>query len=97
MIGGEAAGCVALRQFDAGRCEAKRLYVQPKFRGSGVGRALMDWVIVEARTAGYREMLGDTMPVMARALDMYERMGFERTGPYDAEPTPGAIFLRFKL
>ena len=42
-------------------------------------------------------MLGDTMPVMAQALEMYDRAGFERTGPYGAEPTPGAIFLRLKL
>ena len=77
--------------------KAKRLYVRPQFRGRGVGRALLEWVIAEARGAGYREMLGDTMPVMRQALDMYQRMGFERTALYDAEPTPGAIFLRLRL
>lgn len=97
VIGGEAAGCIALRPFDALRCEAKRLYVRPAFRSEGVGRALLDWVIAEARGAGYREMLGDTMPVMSQALAMYARMGFERTGPYGDDPTPGAIFLRLKL
>ena len=88
---------MALRPVDRERCEAKRLYVRPQFRGSGVGRALIDWVIAEARGAGYREMVGDTMPVMARALEMYARMGFERTGAYTDEPTPGAIYLRLKL
>ena len=34
----------------------------------------------EARAAGYREIVGDTMPVMRDALALYERMGFERTG-----------------
>jgi len=37
------------------------------------------------------------MPVMARALGMYARAGFERSGPYTDEPTPGAIYLRLKL
>lgn len=96
-IKGAPAGCVALRPIDRERCEAKRLYVRPPYRGSGVGRALLDWVIAEARGAGYREMLGDTMPAMARALEMYERMGFERSGPYTDEPTPGAIYLRLRL
>ena len=65
----------------ASRCEFKRLYVRPAFRGAGVGQALLDWLIAEARAAGYTEVLGDTMPVMQQALRMYDRMGFERTGP----------------
>ncbi|MBZ5577085.1 MAG: GNAT family N-acetyltransferase [Acidobacteriia bacterium] len=92
-----AAGCVALRRFDAERCEAKRLFVRPGFRGQGVGRALLEWLIAEARSAGYREMVGDTLPVMANALAMYERAGFERTGPYARKSTPGAIYLRLRL
>jgi putative acetyltransferase len=97
LMDGEPAACIALRQFDTERCEVKRLYVRPRFRSSGLGRKLMDWVIAEARRMGYREMVGDTMPVMAQALEMYRRMGFERTGPYAENPTPGAIFLRLKL
>jgi len=94
---GEPAGCVALRGLDGQRAEAKRLYVRPEFRGRGIGLALLEWVIGQARTAGYREMLGDTMPVMRRALAMYDRLGFQQTGPYSAEPTPGAIYLRLSL
>ena len=61
------------------------------------GLALLQWVIGEARAAGYREMLGDTMPVMRRALAMYDRLGFEQTGPYMPDATPGAIYLRLLL
>jgi GNAT superfamily N-acetyltransferase len=96
-VGSEPAGCVALRPIDATRCEAKRLYVRPEFRSQGVGKALLDWVIAEARSAGYSEMRGDTMPVMERALAMYERLGFERTGPYAKHATAGAIYLRLTL
>lgn len=94
---GTPAGCVALRRLDGQHAEAKRLYVKPEFRGRGVGLALLEWVIGEARAIGYREMLGDTMPVMRRALAMYERLGFEQTGPYTADPTPSAIYLRLVL
>jgi carbonic anhydrase len=95
--GVEAAGCVALRRLDDTRCEAKRLYVRPEFRNRGIGRALLDWAIAEARAAGYQEMMGDTMPVMDRALGMYDRMGFERTAPYLRHPTEGAICIRLRL
>ena len=97
LIEGQAAGCAALRRFDAQRGEAKRLYVRPQFRGRAVGRALLDWVISEARRMGYRELVGDTIPQMAVALAMYDRAGFERTGPYADPPTPGAIYLRLSL
>ncbi|SPE39232.1 GCN5-related N-acetyltransferase [Candidatus Sulfopaludibacter sp. SbA3] len=97
MVDGSPAGCAALRRIDAERCEAKRLYVRPAFRGCGLGRKLLHWVIAEARAAGYREMVGDTMPVMKQALEMYDRLGFERTAPYSDKPTPGAIYLRLKL
>jgi GNAT superfamily N-acetyltransferase len=94
---GRAAGCAAFRRFDERRAEAKRLFVRPQFRGQGVGRALLDWVIAETRGAGYGELVGDTVPQMAVALSMYDRAGFERTGPYAEAPTPGAIYLRLKL
>jgi putative acetyltransferase len=94
---GEPAGCIALRPLDHLRAEAKRLYVRPRFRGQGAGLALLHWVIGEARAAGYSEMLGDTMPVMRRALAMYDRLGFEQTGPYTPDATPGAIYLRLVL
>ncbi len=97
IVDGEPAGCVAVKRFDDLRCEGKRLYVRPQFRRSGAGRALLDWALAEARAVGYRELLGDTMPVMAQALEMYQRRGFEITGPYAPNPTPGAIFLRLKL
>jgi putative acetyltransferase len=97
MVDGEPAGCAAIRPFDAGRGEFKRLFVRPAFRGRGVGRGLMEWVIDEARRLGYSELVADTLPQMTEALAMYDRAGFERTEAYAATPTPGAIYLRFTL
>ncbi len=96
-LDGAPAGCIALRRIDQTRCEAKRLWVEPHFRGQGIGKCLLRLVIEEARQSGYREMLGDTMPYMTHALDMYDRLGFERAGDYLADPTPGAIPLRLLL
>lgn len=102
--GGEAAGCIALRRVDRLRAEAKRLYVRPAFRGIGLGRALMEWAMAEARAVGYREIVGDTMPAMRDALAHYERMGFERTGTAPpvqatrcAQTADEPILIRIKL
>ncbi|MGA2133743.1 MAG: GNAT family N-acetyltransferase [Bryobacteraceae bacterium] len=97
LVDGRPAGCVALRRLDAERAEAKRLYVRPAFRGRGIGQVLLEWVIAEARAAGYYELRGDTMPVMETALAMYDRLGFGRGAAYAADATPGAIYLRLPL
>jgi GNAT superfamily N-acetyltransferase len=97
LVDGQPAGCAALRRLDGERCEFKRLFVRSPFRGLGLGRQLLAWVIAQAKAAGYRQLVCDTMPVMAEALAMYERAGFERTEPYSDHPTPGAIFLRLAL
>lgn len=96
-IQGEPAGCIALRSVDARRAEVKRLYVRPAFRGMGLARGLMEWLMAEARTIGYQEIVGDTMPVMRDALALYDRMGFERVEPYAEKPTEGAIYIRKTL
>jgi putative acetyltransferase len=94
---GKLAGCGALRQVDSRRAEAKRLYVRAEFRGRGLGAALLEYLIEEARAAGYLELVGDTMPEMRDALALYKRRGFELTGPYSENPTPGAVYIRLIL
>lgn len=73
---GEAAGCIALRRLDEQRCEMKRLYVRPAFRGHRIGDALVDRVIQDARAIGYRHMLLDTLPFLESAIHMYQKRGF---------------------
>jgi putative acetyltransferase len=96
-IDGAPVGCVALRRFDKTRGEMKRMYVRPAFRGRKLGEALVEALAKEARDIGYSELIADTIPnVMATALAMYERLGFERIAPYSNE-TPGALHIRLRL
>ena len=92
-----AVGCVALRAVDGTRCEMKRLYLRPGARGSGVGRALVERLLSEARAEGYGEVVLDTLPSMAEAQRMYERFGFRDIPPYRANPVAGARYLGLRL
>ena len=95
---GEPLGCVGLRPVAPdGCCEMKRLYVAPASRGLGLGRALMEAIIGEARRIGYREMRLDTLPSMAAAQAMYRAAGFRPIAPYYDTPVPGTVFLGLRL
>ena len=94
---GQTAGCIALRPVNTGVCEMKRLYVRPAFRAHGVGRALVDRLIHEARSAGYQHLRLDTLPSMTGAQALYRRLGFHEIAPYYDSPVEGAVFLELQL
>jgi ribosomal protein S18 acetylase RimI-like enzyme len=90
-------GCAALRDAGGGRAEMKRLYVRSAARGLGVGEALARRVILEAEMAGYRDLVLDTLPTMAQAQHLYERLGFRDIPAYMTSPIAGTRFLGLTL
>ena len=75
-VADQPAGCVALREIDGTCCEMKRMFVYPERQGYGIGRALADAVIRDARALGYQRMLLDTSIRQAEAQALYRRLGF---------------------
>ncbi len=93
----EAVGIVAYRPFERRICEMKRLYVLPRFRGTGLGRLLVEELVRDARSHGYRRMVLDTLPSMRPAQAVYSAMGFRPIPAYYDNPLPGVAYMALDL
>jgi GNAT superfamily N-acetyltransferase len=72
----------ALPKWSEGIAEMKRLYVQPRKRGMGIGKLLVEKVINQAKMIGYLQIRLDTIPGMDNAQALYRMIGFKEIPPY---------------
>ena len=86
-------GCIAVKALAPGVAEIKRLFVRPKERKAGLGKALVTAVIACAKHLGYGELKLDTLPEMKAAIALYESFGFAPIPPYGSHPYPGLVTL----
>jgi len=86
-VDGEPAGTCGLKQTGPDIAEIKRMYVDPALRGQGVARALLERVIADACSAGYRTLQLETAVWMVEAHALYRSCGF-----VDAPPFPNPEF-----
>jgi GNAT superfamily N-acetyltransferase len=82
------AGVACLKILNAEIAEIKRMYVRPEARGKGVGRALVDRLLDQAREAGYRRVRLDSASFMTDAHRLYRAAGFQDIGPYEGSEIP---------
>ena len=96
-VDGQNAGCGGMKRLDESRCELKRMYIRPSFRRMGLGRELALRIIEDAREAGYRRMLLDTLPFLQAAKALYRSLGFYEIERYNDSPMGGASYLCLDL
>jgi putative acetyltransferase len=101
-VKGEGAGCVAITRrvltdgTDA--AEMKRLWVEPRFRGHGIGLGLVGSAIDWARAHECSAMVLDTVnEAMPEAAELYRSLGFEEITRFNENPVPGVRFYQLML
>ena len=85
-FGGQVVGCAGLHRLSLEVGEMKRVYVRPAFRGRGLGKALIEAVVGEARPIGYRTLRLETATFMKDAQMLYRSLGFRLIEPYQEVP-----------
>lgn len=95
-IDGELAGIGALKTMDAARGELKSMRVEDRFRGRGVGRALLRHIMAAARDRGMTSLWLETGSPddFVPAVRLYESEGFTRCSPFEGyADDPFSIFM----
>jgi ribosomal protein S18 acetylase RimI-like enzyme len=86
-------GCVGLKKWDEEICEMKRLFVNDKYKGKGIGKKLVEIIIEEAKKEKYTIMRLDTFKTMESALKIYYKNNFYKIEPYYNNPYNGVVYL----
>ena len=103
-ISGEPVGMGGLRPLAADEAEIKRMFVRPSSRGLGIGRAILQRLIDDARTLGYTTIHLDSASFMREAHALYQSFGFVPSSPHkgwEFESVPAvheiAVFMSLEL
>ena len=78
----EAAGVGCLKKLGTGVGEIQRMYVPPRLRSKGIGRAIVERLIADARQIGYRQLRLESLGFLDAAHALYRSVGFRRIDPY---------------
>jgi putative acetyltransferase len=98
--GSKLCGCGALKSLDATSGEIKSMRTRQGFLRQGVGQAVLNRIIEEARSRHYRSLHLETGtgPAFEAAHKLYLRNGFNWSGPFgDYTATDFNVFMAKNL
>ena len=92
-----AVGAAAWTRLGGHGAELQSLFVADTARRQGIAAALSEAVVQSAREAGILELVLYTGKRQTGAQALYDRLGWRRIEPYEAEPKPGRIYYAISL
>jgi putative acetyltransferase len=96
----ELLGCGALKELDGLHGEIKSMRTSARHRRKGVAKAILDYIIGEAKRRSYRRLSLETgsMAAFEPARQLYERAGFTFCGPFgDYIEDPNSVFMTMEF
>lgn len=98
----QLAGTACLKYLSPSVGEIKRMYVRPKQRKNGLGRALIERIFEESTLMGYNILRLDSAGFMGEAHRLYRSLGFKEIPAYTGSEIPqdfqkNWIFMELEL
>src|SRR6187455_1149633 len=73
---GEPIGCGAFKQYDDEKVEIKRMFVQPVYRGRGIGLEILNELEKWATELKYSAYVLETGKKQPEAISLYQKAGY---------------------
>lgn len=94
--GDTLVGCGALQELSVTHGEVKSMHMLSQRRGSGLGRKMLDHILSEARSRGYRRLSLETgsMDGFKPSRTLYQSCGFVVCPPFGSyTEDPNSVFM----
>lgn len=75
-------GTYALCPLSKDKCELRKMYLSPQFRGLGIGKKMLESALEKAKSLGFSRIELETASVLKEAIALYEKFGFR---PFKAD------------
>lgn len=79
-------GCGGVRRLDSGDAEIKRMWIDPAWRGLGLGGRMLAELERRALALGHGRVVLDTNESLTEAIALYRRHGYEPIDRYSDNP-----------
>jgi len=99
---GAIVGMGALKKLEPGIGEIKRMFIQPKYRGRGYGKHMLERLMEKGRELGYSILRLETADFSETAHHIYRAAGFKEIAGFPGGETPEwyrshCLFMEKKL
>ncbi len=81
-LDGHPAGCGAIKEYEPGIMEVKRMFVPPAARGKGLATAILKELEVWAAELGNEKCILETGDIMPDAIALYKKNGYNSIPNY---------------
>ncbi len=86
MVDGEAVACGALKRIEGEVASLKRMWVDPTFRGLGLGRRILVALEDQASELGFTLVRLETNGALGEAVQLYRSSGYREVPPFNDDP-----------
>jgi GNAT superfamily N-acetyltransferase len=96
VLDGEIVGSIVIDGREAGGPELRWFALEPKARGYGIGKKLLQTALESCQSKGYERVHLITSPRLETAIHLYKKAGFQQTREFVDEATSTPL-LAFEL